>query len=252
MFSIGKYLPKWMQAPLFGKREWSKRPVPPNDPDMLAWQKAIPAFYVDTQRKGLGGVVNNAGYSILQCPEVTRGKYFELGPGSLPHLPFWRERPESLDIADIRTAFLEKSSAVLSEAGIASESFLINGASFPVPDNSYDGVVSFYSLEHLNPLSEYLREIARILKPGGLLVGGIPTEGSLAWGLGRFLTSRRYVQKNFDFDFDKVIAIEHCNTAQEILDNLNAAFRPVRVRWWPLRLPLLDCNLIVSFIYEKK
>ena len=53
-----------------------------------------------------------------------------------------------------------------------------------IADNTCDVVLAFYTLEHLFPLSAYLAEMFRVLKPGGLLVGAIPC--GLMWGTGRF------------------------------------------------------------------
>jgi SAM-dependent methyltransferase len=112
-------------------------------------------------------------------------------------------------------------------------------------------IISFYSLEHLYPLDEYADEFKRILRPGGQLVGGIPCEGGLAWGAGRFLTSRLYIHRNSGINPDKIYCWEHPNFAEDILQGLERHFELVRIRFWPLHFPLIDFNLICSFIARK-
>ena len=56
----------------------------------------------------------------------------------------------------------------------------------PIESESKDIIITFYQLEHLNPLEEYLKEYPRVLKPNGLLVGA-HHEGGVAWGFEDFL-----------------------------------------------------------------
>ncbi len=44
----------------------------------------------------------------------------------------------------------------------------------PFSDASFDAVVSFQVIEHITETSEYLKEIARVLKPGGIFVVSTP------------------------------------------------------------------------------
>ena len=86
----------------------------------------------------------------------------------------------------------------------------------------------------MNPLSENLLEMKRLLKLGGLL-----------WGLGRFLTSRRWLCKNTDIDPDKIIYWEHPNFADKIISQCNEIFKKESVSAWPLAFaPILDANLV--------
>ena len=62
------------------------------------------------------------------------------------------------------------------------------------------------------------------LKPDGIIVGAIPAEGGLLWALGRFLTSRQWLHKNTNIDYDKLICWEHPNYADFILKKLDQNF----------------------------
>jgi hypothetical protein len=89
------------------------------------------------------------------------------------------------------------------------------------------------------------------MKPGGQLVGGIPCEGGLAWGLGRFLTTRRLLIKRYGLNFDKIICWEHPNFADFILERLDIYFERQFLKLHPFPWLPLDINLVISFIYRK-
>ena len=111
-------------------------------------------------------------------------------------------------------------------------------------------MVTFHQLEHIYELEEYLQELKRILKPNGVLIGAVPAEGGVAWGFGRFLTSRRYVRKNMDFDYDKIICWEHPNFVNKIKKLLDENFTSVKSIKKPFGVLPMDFNLSWSFIYR--
>ena len=51
---------------------------------------------------------------------------------------------------------------------------LADAKRLPFPDNSFDGVICSELLEHVETPLDVLREAWRVLKPGGILIGGAP------------------------------------------------------------------------------
>jgi SAM-dependent methyltransferase len=141
---------------------------------------------------------------------------------------------------------------ILKYEGVAASSFVLSAYDLPFENESFDLLLSFYSLEHLHPLERYLAQFRRVLRPGGLLVGAIPCEGGLAWGGGRLITSRRYIKSNSDINPDKIICWEHPNYAHHVLRMLSDFFESVWTLFWPLRVPWIDFNLICSFVYRNR
>jgi SAM-dependent methyltransferase len=254
-FCLGHRLPLPLSRPLFGDRPRFGLEIQPEDSDWVAWQQGVDVAYYDTLQTGIAHTVNRAGYRIAGRIDLAGRQVLEIGPGNLPHVEFWRSMPEHFTAVDVRPGVLDRASAILSAAGVTHECILLGRDAqgrLPVPDSSIDVIFSFYSLEHLYPLLPYLAEMKRVLRPGGLLVGAIPAEGGLAWGLGRFMTTRRWMKRNTSINPDKIICWEHPNYATTVLSALDSEFDNLRRRLWPARLPWLDINLVASFIYAKR
>lgn len=251
-YSIAHRLPRFLSVPLCGKREFSFLPRDLADQDYKQSLEDCMKYYNAITRGTVGSFVNKSGYDVLSTLDLTGKHCMEIGPGTFPHIGYWKGTPASYDIVDIRQEMLTESAMILERANIPHTAFLVKDSPIlPMQDATYDAIVSFYSLEHLFPLEGYLAEFRRVLRPGGSLIGALPTEGGLGWGLGRMLTSRRWTRKHCTWDFDKIIAWEHCNTAEEVLTSLDRWFAPVKKSYWPLRVPLIDTNLVIKFQYKK-
>ena len=242
-----------MRKTLWGDRERWGVEVDEYDRDWREWQTACHRFYHDNQRAGFGEVVNDAGYKVMSAVDLTGKRVLEIGPGDIRHLKYLKGLPEQYIIADISTHMMHLAQNSLARNSISYETLMIHrNQPLPLQDASVDVIVSFYSLEHLYPLEAYLHDMRRVLKPSGLLVGAIPAEGGLAWGLGRYLTSRRWLKNETTITPDKIICWEHPNFADEILHEMDCTFARVSVQYWPFRwLRLVDPNLIVQFVYRK-
>lgn len=218
------------------------------------WKKSYYCFYDETQKNGIGNVVNSAGYAVLKSINLNGLRVLEIGPGSLSHIRHWNGRPERYVLIDIDEKFLKTASKKLSELKIPNEKRLINrktGSCLPAEDGEFDLILSFYSFEHLHPFRFYFQELIRTLKKKGRIAGAIPAEGGLAWGGGRYLTSRRWFKKNTKIDPDKIICWEHPTMADEILATLGEHMKTEIIEFWPLVVPSIDLNLVIKFIFKK-
>lgn len=255
-FTFGHRLPRFIRNPLFGDRDQFGLEVNPEDPDWIKWQHEIyQHFYNTNQRRSVGSVVNDAGYEIMTHIDLSGMSVLEVGPGDIRHTMHWKGTPERYVIADIQSKMLDRAAIKLQELGIVAERRLVardEKGTLPFSGNEFDIIVSFYSLEHLYPFESYLAGMLRVLKPGGLLVGAIPNEGGLAWGFGRYLTSRRWFKKNTSVNPDKIICWEHPNYSDYLLSTLDHHMERRHQSFWPLRLPSMDLNLVTRFIYAKR
>lgn len=119
-------------------------------------------------------------------------------------------------------------------------------ANLPFKDNNIGSVFSIYMLEHIYFLDDTLREINRLLEFPGKLFVGLPCEGGFAWNFGRKISTERILSKKYNIDYKTVIKIEHCNTAQKVIDNLKNYFLIDKKKLFPIKfLPFLSINLIL-------
>jgi SAM-dependent methyltransferase len=116
----------------------------------------------------------------------------------------------------------------------------------PWDDDSFDRVLAIHVLEHLYNLPAALEEIARVLRPGGIFCVVIPCEGGGLYSLGRRFTTKRIFEKRYKTPYEWMIRQEHCNTAREVLSELDRYFRVRTRRFFPLRLPAVDLNLVIG------
>lgn len=251
-FTIGHRLPRFLSTPLFGDRARWGLHADHGDPMWLEWEKTYLLFYTATQKASVGDRVNHAGYHVMRNVNLGGKRVLEIGPGDIRHLPYWPAKPKEYVITDIQQTMLNRSTTILNEHNIPSKAVLLQRDStrLPFSDEEFDAVVSFYAFEHIIPLDTYLVEIKRVLRRQGILIGAIPAEGGLAWGVGRLLTSRRWLKAHTGIDPDKLICWEHPNFADHILQALDRHFIKKTNRFWPFRLPFIDLNLVVQFIYS--
>jgi SAM-dependent methyltransferase len=116
----------------------------------------------------------------------------------------------------------------------------------PWDDDSFDRVLAIHVLEHLYNLPAALEEVARVLRPNGVFCVVIPCEGGELYSLGRRFTTKRMFEKRYGTPYEWMIEQEHCNTAQEVLVELNRRFQPRTRQFFPLRVPLVGVNLVIG------
>ncbi len=247
-----KILPYWIFEPLFGDRKRWGLKTDYQDQDFLTWQnESYLQFYQDNQKGKIGTVVNHYGFKIMQYIDMTNKVILEVGPGKIEHIRYNNTKPQKYILADINEVFLNMSAEELEKSGISTiEKLRVESVSIPLEDQSVDVVVTFHQLEHIYELDAYIAEIKRILKSDGILIGAVPSEGGVAWGMGRFLTSRRYVKKNMNFDYDKIICWEHPNFVDKIQSVLEKNFTNLKSVKKPFPYLPLDMNLSWSFVYR--
>jgi len=251
---LRRYLPNFLNRELFGDRNRFGLKPTAGDADWNFWISNYSKIYFSTQReKSFAARINDAGYAVLDEVDVEGVQVCELGPGGCFHFDYLKGRPSLYTALDVRTEFLEVARNTCQTYGIPfwGRKTKFSTKRLPLLTESQDVFLSFYSLEHLHELDKIISEIFRVLRPGGVLIGAIPAEGGLAWGIGRWFTSRRTVRERYGLDLHKIICWEHPNYADRIMKCLSE-YGESRYEKWPFPHFPLDVNLIVKFVVRKR
>ena len=115
---------------------------------------------------------------ILKLVDLPGGRALEVGCGAGRIAIALAGRGFQVDGLDVEPRVVEQAAELAASAGVAAK-FFVADFSKPdprFPDATYDLVVCSEVLEHVEPWREIVDNIARVLKPGGLLVLTTPND----------------------------------------------------------------------------
>jgi SAM-dependent methyltransferase len=214
----------------------------PSNRDLAIWQK-VSEDLLDWLYSGLTGRFQIAGHRLIDrwARQYTDMLVLEIGCGHGHHLRYGDNNYKCYVGLDKENKFLQ----TLRERFPGT--WLVNGDAYLLPfrNHSIDCVLSVYCLEHLRRLPDCLREVCRVLKPGGEFLVGLPAEGGVLYGLGRRLTSKPYMERKYGIDYDAIVRWEHWNTFRSVIEMVKEQFEIKGRRFLPFPfLPSVHVNVI--------
>jgi SAM-dependent methyltransferase len=234
------------------KSVWPKV-VPPLTPEqqvisndfMRYWHEVLPRRY---------GVVDrfNHTYPVRVAPPGFR-RTLEIGAGLGEHLAYESLTPEqergyfALELREnMSRRIAERFPHVNTVTGDCQQCL-------PFPDGYFDRALAIHVLEHLPNLPAALREVHRVLdRDHGHFCVLIPCEGGLAYSLARRVSAQRIFEKRYKQPYRWFIEREHINRPREIFRELAVYFDVVRRTYFPFRIPLVACNLVIGITLKPR
>ena len=120
-------------------------------PYLLDWTMAQPVF--SEQRQVL-------------LADVT-GSVLEIGFGTGLNLAYYPEQVQQITTIDPNPGVASLAQKRMQTSPITVTHHVLNGEKLPMPDNQFDSVVSTWTLCSIAHVEQALKEVYRVLKPGG-------------------------------------------------------------------------------------
>ena len=98
-----------------------------------------------------------------------KGEVLEIGFGTGLNLPYYPENIHKIIAIDANPGVNALAQKRIQSSSITVDSRVLNGENLPMADNTFDSVVSTWTLCSIANVELALKEIYRVLKPGGQL-----------------------------------------------------------------------------------
>jgi ubiquinone/menaquinone biosynthesis C-methylase UbiE len=116
--------------------------------------------------------------------ERVSGRTLEVAVGTGANLPYYADRATDLTLTDVSPAMLAAASSRAESLGVAVRLLRADVATLDLPDDAFDSVVCTLAMCCVPDERAALRELARVLRPGGRLLLADHVESSAALGRG--------------------------------------------------------------------
>lgn len=142
------------------------------------YEKEAPEYDLIRFRSNMGKYINNKHKEILLSMIQSHNdmKILEIGIGTARFAEIFSEKQFQVYGLDISCKMLEMAKRKLSDANRNTKYFLINGdaSQLPFANFFFDGCICINIFSHLPTWKKTLKEISRVLKPGGFLIANFP------------------------------------------------------------------------------
>jgi len=229
------------------------KPAIYDDPDYKKWQEINPDVVSGEVEKGnllFYTIYHSAHLYISNWQDAqTNVKWIvDIGCGQGIHYHYF-DSIENVIGVDMNLITLQKLKKKYPQALLIQADIL----NLPFVDGRISAVISVYTFEHIYYLDNALLEIKRILHSEGKFYMGLPCEGGLFWNLGRRLTTARIISKKYNIDHQKVMRIEHCNTAKKVVNTLKKHFNIDKKKLFPFNfIPTVLFNIRIALQLSQK
>jgi SAM-dependent methyltransferase len=101
---------------------------------------------------------------------AVRGEILEIGVGTGLNLPCYPSHVRKITTVEPNPGTNKRRRKRIEQTGIEVDERVIRGEELPFPDDSFDFVVSSFTLCSISKVDDALQQIQRVLKPGGCFV----------------------------------------------------------------------------------
>ncbi|HJS06925.1 MAG TPA: class I SAM-dependent methyltransferase [Pirellulales bacterium] len=156
-------------------------------PRIMHWSMSLPDL-AEERRIALAGV---------------SGDVLEIGFGSGMNLPHYPSNVRKITAVDANAGTFRLAARQLEQSPIEVEHFVLSSERLPMADASFDSVVSTFTLCSIADVAAALREVRRVLRPGGryfFLEHGLSPDVKIARWQHRFSPLTRWLGEGCHLD----------------------------------------------------
>lgn len=180
-----------------------------------------------------------------KLPDKKYKKILEIGAGSEPHIKYIKNKKVSYYI-------LEKSKFKPIKKIESTKIFykFYNGKKIPFKKPTFDRVILSHVLEHVTNPENFLIDVMKTLKKGGVLSISLPADPGLFYRLSRltnkfFLARGKLKMSGLEYDYSN--AIEHINPIFNLVDIIRHNYKnKIDEDFLPFKIKLIDINLFYN------
>ena len=152
------------------------------------YEKEATVYDRKRTRTGIGAYVGSVSEELVGrlTSDLTGKRVLEIGSGTGRWTSLLARQGAKVAALDISHSMLTTTREKLRSSGLFGDVclFQANGTSLPVKDSTFDAVVSIHVFTHIADHAATAKEISRVLKPGGMLIGNYLNLLSYYWPYG--------------------------------------------------------------------
>ena len=202
-------------------------------------------YYQEYLYGGLLGYLFRYQHRILTPKHLlNKAKVLEVGPGFEPHIKF-----KKLNYSEYHCLEVNDSPELIKyyEENFTNVFFKCHdGEELDYSDNSFDRIIISHALEHILDPENFINEMMRVLRPGGVISIALPCDNGFFWRLGRFILKKLYHKRKgvSEIDYDYIMAKEHVNTIFQLRSIFKKKYLIEEQKFIPFYFKSPDLNLI--------
>jgi phosphatidylethanolamine/phosphatidyl-N-methylethanolamine N-methyltransferase len=201
--------------------------------------------YSTTSATANGSLFEKYMHRAMEAPFTRSDRYdrvLEVGGNRGEHVPYIRHAFESYVLSDLYMPDVSK--AVDLDPRVVAEAADVQD--LPYEDGAFDRLIATCLLHHVPDPFAALREMRRVVRPGGQITILLPTDPGLGYRTAQRVTSGRSARKKGIGEFFELVhAVDHLNHFASISPQIDYVFKQdtVQTDWRPLRVPSWNVNL---------
>lgn len=202
-------------------------------------------YYSSTSATANGSVFERYMHRSMERPygpSDAFSRVLEVGGNRGEHVPYIKHQFDTYVLSDL---FMPDVTDVVGlDPRVETEAADVQD--LPHPDNSFDRLIATCLLHHVPDPFLALKEMRRVVRPGGVITVLTPTDPGMAYRSAQRMTSGRTARKKGIKDFFELVhAVDHLNHFSSIQHQMKYVFRDDRTitSWRPLRFPSWNANL---------